>query len=106
MQEVGPVAPVGLASRRTSSGYESEIVRSVSMSSAKPALPQVVSHEEWLAARNALLVKEKALTHARDALAAERRRMPMARVEKQYVFEGPNGKVSLLDLFDGRQQLL
>src|SRR6185503_7434005 len=56
--------------------------------------------------RNALLVKEKQLTHARDALAAERRRMPMARVEKHYVFAGPNGNVSLLELFEGRRQLL
>jgi predicted dithiol-disulfide oxidoreductase (DUF899 family) len=76
------------------------------MSSAKPALPKVVSQEEWLAARNALLVKEKALTRAKDALAAERRRMPMARVEKDYVFAAPSGNVSLLDLFEGRQQLL
>ena len=76
------------------------------MSSTKLALPKVVSQEEWLAARNALLAKEKELTHARDALAAERRRMPMARVEKQYVFAGPGGDVSLLDLFEGRQQLL
>ncbi len=52
------------------------------MSSAKQALPKVVSQQEWLAARDALLAKEKALTHARDGLAAERRRMPMAQVEK------------------------
>src|SRR3954464_7469416 len=83
-----------------------QFVRSVSMSSAKAAFPKIVSQEEWLAARNALLVKEKALTHERDALAAERRRMPMARVEKQYVFAGPDGNVNLLDLFDGRPQLL
>lgn len=76
------------------------------MSSAKPALPKVVSQEEWLAARNALLLKEKELTHARDALAAERRRMPMVRVEKRYVFASPDGDVSLLDLFEGKQQLL
>ena len=76
------------------------------MSLAKPALPKVVSQEEWLAARNALVVKEKALTHAKDALAAERRRMPMAQVEKDYVFAAPNGNVSLLELFEGRQQLL
>jgi predicted dithiol-disulfide oxidoreductase (DUF899 family) len=75
------------------------------MSAAK-ALPRIVSQEEWLAARNALLVKEKAATHARDALAAERRRLPMVQVEKSYTFDAPNGKVSLLDLFEGRPQLL
>jgi predicted dithiol-disulfide oxidoreductase (DUF899 family) len=76
------------------------------MSARTQALPKVVSDEEWRKARNALLVKEKAATHARDALAAERRRLPMTRVDKQYVFDGPSGKVSLLDLFEGRPQLL
>jgi predicted dithiol-disulfide oxidoreductase (DUF899 family) len=69
-------------------------------------LPDVVTPEEWLKARKELLVKEKELTRARDALAAERRRLPMVRVEKEYVFEGPAGRVSLLDLFDGRRQLI
>ena len=68
--------------------------------------PPVVSAEEWEAARQQLLVKEKALTRARDALAAERRRMPWLAVEKAYVFDGPKGKASLLDLFDGRRQLI
>ena len=66
----------------------------------------IVSPEEWEAARQQLLVKEKAHTRARDALAAERRRMPWQAVEKEYAFEGPNGKASLLDLFDGRRQLI
>ena len=65
-----------------------------------------VSPQEWDAARKRLLVKEKALTHARDALAAERRRMPWMRVEKAYSFEGPDGRTSLLDLFEGRRQLI
>jgi predicted dithiol-disulfide oxidoreductase (DUF899 family) len=65
-----------------------------------------VSAQDWEAARKKLLVKEKELTHARDALAAERRRMPWVAVEKDYVFEGPRGKVSLLDLFEGRHQLI
>lgn len=69
-------------------------------------LPDVVTQEEWLAARKELLVKEKELTRARDALAAERRRLPMVRVEKEYMFDGPEGRRSLLDLFDGRQQLI
>src|SRR5207244_5065381 len=69
-------------------------------------LPPVVSPAEWQAARDELLVKEKAATHARDALAAERRRLPMVQIDKDYVFDGPDGKVSLLDLFDGRRQLI
>ena len=68
--------------------------------------PGIVSQKEWEAARQKLLVKEKKLTHARDALAAERRRMPWVAVEKTYNFEGPKGKASLLDLFDGRRQLI
>jgi predicted dithiol-disulfide oxidoreductase (DUF899 family) len=68
--------------------------------------PQIVSREEWLAARERLLAKEKQLTSERDALAAERRRMPWLAVEKQYEFDGPRGKVSLLDLFEGRRQLI
>jgi predicted dithiol-disulfide oxidoreductase (DUF899 family) len=66
----------------------------------------IVSQEEWEAARQQLLVKEKALTRSRDALAAERRRMPWVAVEKKYEFDGPKGKVSLLDLFEGRPQLI
>ena len=68
--------------------------------------PPVVSAQEWEAARQLLLVKEKALTRARDALAAERRRMPWLAVEKAYSFDGPKGKASLLDLFDCRRQLI
>jgi predicted dithiol-disulfide oxidoreductase (DUF899 family) len=68
--------------------------------------PPIVSPQEWDAAREKMLVKEKELTRARDALAAERRRMPWMAVEKAYRFEGPNGAASLLDLFDGRRQLI
>ena len=68
--------------------------------------PPIVSAQEWEAARQQLLLKEKELTRARDALAAERRRMPWLAVEKKYEFDGPKGKVSLLDLFDGRRQLI
>jgi predicted dithiol-disulfide oxidoreductase (DUF899 family) len=68
--------------------------------------PPIVSHAEWHAAHEELLAKEKALTRARDALAAERRRMPWLAVEKPYEFEGPDGKVTLLDLFEGRRQLV
>jgi len=68
--------------------------------------PPVVSHEEWEQARQKLLVKEKEVTRARDALAAERRRMPWTAVETEYEFEGPAGRASLLDLFDGRRQLV
>jgi predicted dithiol-disulfide oxidoreductase (DUF899 family) len=69
-------------------------------------LPPIVSAEEWEAARQELLVREKELTRARDALAAERRRMPWMAVEKAYRFEGPDGPASLLDLFAGRRQLI
>src|SRR5436309_4126763 len=68
--------------------------------------PPIVSQQEWEAARQQLLVKEKAFTPSRDALAAERRRMPWMAVEKKYEFDGPKGKVSLLDLFEGRRQLI
>jgi predicted dithiol-disulfide oxidoreductase (DUF899 family) len=68
--------------------------------------PPTVSPREWEAAREALLLKEKELTHARDALAAERRRMPWLAVEKEYRFEGPGGPASLVDLFEGRRQLI
>jgi predicted dithiol-disulfide oxidoreductase (DUF899 family) len=69
-------------------------------------LPPVVSTEEWQAAREELLVKEKAATRARDAMAAQRRRMPMMAVDREYAFEGPDGKATLLDLFAGRRQLI
>jgi predicted dithiol-disulfide oxidoreductase (DUF899 family) len=68
--------------------------------------PAVVSAEEWEVARAQLLVKEKALTRARDSLAAERRRMPWLAVTQEYEFDGPDGAESLLDLFDGRRQLI
>lgn len=70
------------------------------------ALPDIVSQAQWRKAHDALLAKEKALTRARDALAAERRRLPMTKVETSYIFEGAEGEVSLFDLFDGRPQLL
>src|ERR1700726_3088959 len=68
--------------------------------------PSIVSPEQWEPARQQLLVKEKASTRARDALAAERRRMPWLAVEKQYEFDGPRGRASLIDLFEGRRQLI
>jgi len=69
-------------------------------------LPNVVSREEWLRARTDLLEKEKEVTRARDVIAEERRKLPMVKVEKDYRFEGPNGTVTLLDLFEGRRQLI
>jgi predicted dithiol-disulfide oxidoreductase (DUF899 family) len=68
--------------------------------------PPVVSAEEWQAAHEELLAKEKEATRARDALAAERRRQPMVRIDKDYVLEGPDGEASLADLFEGRRQLI
>ena len=68
--------------------------------------PQVVSRDEWLAARRQLLAKEKEFTRQRDALNAERRRLPMVEVDEEYVFEGSDGTASLPDLFEDRGQLL
>ena len=69
-------------------------------------LPKVVSQEKWQAALDRLRVKEKKATQARDALAAERRKLPRVLIDKDYVFENSDGKASLLDLFDGRRQLV
>jgi predicted dithiol-disulfide oxidoreductase (DUF899 family) len=66
----------------------------------------LVSHQEWLAARKQLLVKEKQLTRLRDELSRQRRELPSELVEKRYEFDGPNGKETLADLFDGRSQLI
>jgi predicted dithiol-disulfide oxidoreductase (DUF899 family) len=70
------------------------------------AYPHIVSRDEWLIARAELLTKEKEATHARDKLNAERRRLPMVIIDKEYLFEGPDGQARLLDLFDGRRQLI
>src|SRR6476661_3698333 len=68
--------------------------------------PAIVSQQEWEVARQQMLVKEKAFTRSRDALSAERRRMPWVAVDKKYEFEGPKGAVRLLDLFEDRKQLI
>jgi predicted dithiol-disulfide oxidoreductase (DUF899 family) len=70
------------------------------------SLPEIVSRDEWLAARAALLEQEKELTRRRDALSAERRRLPMVEITKDYRFTGPEGEVGLAELFEGRQQLI
>src|SRR6202041_3783116 len=67
---------------------------------------KIVSREEWLAARKKLLVKEKRLTRERDHLAVERRRLPWVKVDQNYVFDSPDGKKTLAELFDGRSQLI
>ncbi len=69
-------------------------------------LPDVVSRDEWLTARKELLAKEKELTRTRDELNADRRRLPMVEITKDYVFQGPEGEARLLDLFEGRRQLI
>jgi predicted dithiol-disulfide oxidoreductase (DUF899 family) len=76
------------------------------MTETTDARPRIVSAGQWQAARDKLLAKEKAATRARDQLAAERRRLPMVRIEKDYVFEGPSGKARLVDLFEERRQLI
>ena len=68
--------------------------------------PRVVSRADWVVARKELLAKEKESTRQRDALSAERRKLPMVKIEKEYVFDGPNGATNLRDLFDGRRQLV
>jgi predicted dithiol-disulfide oxidoreductase (DUF899 family) len=68
--------------------------------------PPIVARSEWLAGRTVLLGREKALTRQQDQISAERRRLPMVRVEKEYTFDGPEGRVSLQDLFAGRRQLI
>lgn len=70
------------------------------------SLPRIAERDEWLAARTRLLAREKELTRARDALNAERRNLPMVEVEQEYAFESPDGPASLLDLFEGRRQLV
>jgi predicted dithiol-disulfide oxidoreductase (DUF899 family) len=98
--------------RRHTDGDELRAVRGSHLCTAQPdrggtmALPTIASREEWLAARKELLVKEKELTRARDALNTERRNLPMVEIEKDYRFTGPEGTVGLLDLFDGRRQLI
>jgi predicted dithiol-disulfide oxidoreductase (DUF899 family) len=76
------------------------------MATTQIKLPPVVSQAEWEAANEALLAKEKEAMRASDALAAERRRLPRLRIDKDYVFDGPDGKAGLLDLFEGRRQLI
>ncbi|UGY18939.1 DUF899 domain-containing protein [Bradyrhizobium septentrionale] len=66
----------------------------------------IVSREEWIAARKALMAREKELTQAREALSRQRRELPWVKVDKDYVFDGPDGKVTLGDLFKGRPQLV
>ena len=69
-------------------------------------LPQIADRDAWHKARVELLAEEKAMTKARDALSTKRRMMPMVRIEKDYRFEGPKGPATLLDMFDGRRQLI
>lgn len=76
------------------------------MATTKQPLPSIVSSEEWESALDKLLIKEKELTRARDVLNAERRKLPMIKVARNYSFQGENGTASLLDLFEGRRQLI
>src|SRR5918998_4104774 len=90
-----------LCCRRGDFARQNETTRGAQMDT-----PRIVTPQEWEAARQELLVEEKKLTRARDALAAKRRRMPWMAVEKEYRLDGPDGPVSLLDLFEGRRQLV
>jgi predicted dithiol-disulfide oxidoreductase (DUF899 family) len=96
-----------LIERHASRSIEQEPqMKDVAMTDDKKRLPKIVPQAEWQAASDKLLAKEKELTRALDGLAAARRRLPMVRIEKDYVFDGPNGKARLRDLFQGRRQLL
>src|SRR5262245_18093329 len=92
----GPVRHLRTAPLPRASAVTEEIV----------ALPHIVSREAWLEARRELLVREKEHTRARDALNADRRRLPMVRIDEEYVFEGQEGTAPLADLFAGRRQLV
>ena len=81
-------------------------METLTMETPKVETPKVVSREAWLAARKDLLVKEKEFNRQRDTLSAERRNLPMVRIDKDYVFEGPTGHRKLADLFEGRRQLI
>src|SRR5689334_10993837 len=76
------------------------------MTEQETAIPKIVSSEEWLAERKRLLEHEKEVTRHYDRVSAERRRLPMVKLEKEYIFDGPQGKQSLGDLFAGRRQLI
>jgi predicted dithiol-disulfide oxidoreductase (DUF899 family) len=109
----GGIAALVVSRRRVKSrekersmGNEKENAGEARKGELPMSAPPTVSAKQWEAARQRLLVKEKKLTRARDAMAAERRRMPWLAVENKYAFEGPGGKASLLELFEGRRQLV
>src|ERR1700741_1022693 len=81
------------------------LVRRDTMPTTPTAYPDVATREEWLAARKKLLARERGVTQLRDAVTAEGRRLPMGKGEKDYVFEGPDGELRLIDMFEGRPQL-
>ena len=102
----GPPRPVGLRAGPAAAHAARNRRTSNRKAGHNEDTPDRHAPQEWEAARQQLLVKEKELTRARDALAAQRRRMPWLAVEKEYEFDGPEGKASLLDLFEGRRQLI
>jgi predicted dithiol-disulfide oxidoreductase (DUF899 family) len=96
----------GVRSVCSSVGLDARIVRSGSETGAGMSMPTLGTQDAWQAARSQLQGKEDALLEARDAVVAERRRLPMVEVERNHAFEGPAGQVGLLDVFEGRRQLL
>ena len=83
-----------------------QIARTTAISDVSPEIHRVVSREEWVAERKALLAREKEHTRLRDQIASERRALPWVRIDKRYVFDAPEGRRTLAELFDGRRQLL
>jgi predicted dithiol-disulfide oxidoreductase (DUF899 family) len=90
----------------TKKSFHNYIKGEIKMATNMIENPKIVSRDEWLTARKKLLAREKQLTRERDAVAAERRQLPWVKIEKNYVFDGPDGKVTLSDLFDGKSQLI
>src|SRR5215472_9857205 len=101
-----PLSPMSSGSPGSQYGQTGQATDAIAGKEATMSLPRIATREEWLAARKELLAKEKNLTRQRDALSTERRNLPMVEIVKDYQFDGPDGRVRLIDLFEGRAQLI
>jgi predicted dithiol-disulfide oxidoreductase (DUF899 family) len=107
--EFGRAVPSYVSSARSTGAYRTGVSAALDVPHTRRttmSLPRIATRDEWRVARARLLAKEKELTRQRDALNIERRELPMVEIEKDYVFDGPQGKVHLLDIFEGRPQLI